>query len=638
MGIASDTRFAVAGARHSSDLLRFGALALASITMPAAAQNIRVTTRTGPLLIQRVESDVDLTLGPSRIRVVDRAKGRAYELAREGRTLRITEDPSRVGVRAAEFRLAREGRTILLVRVPSESALPETARTPMAEARSGANSAANPDRTIVDPSVERTNGTAARISRPESFWSAGDPMAQAAALDQVAEQLRGEIGTGRLLIVWLLDASPTLRVQRLGVAERIERLYGALAGRADLRPGALEMVVGSVGQSVRFVVDAPTGDPARLRTAIEAIESDETGIENLFRAVSQTALKFGRAAAHQQRSLMIVLVTDEAGDDQEKLETAISMVRRYEIPVLVVGPNAAFGRSVIYSEWTDPDTGASLRIPQSRGPSTRRLEVLAAPFRTPPIGAGFGPFALSRLAHESRGGYFVLDDELVPPLDLTQDLAQRYRPNYGSVVDYLKEINESPIRRALMATVAESTRRFKAPGPDETVRARRSRRDIDRLADHTDSYLRFAEAALPTLDTAERYRELESSLRWRANFDLAYARLLLGTARCRALRRACRRFADRPPSIPDSERFNGWRLEWTDTDTAKSAEGPTTAESDLLERARAHYGRVIDQHPGTAWAKTAQRERRKEIRVDWIPIRLPGDAARERARRRAPKR
>ena len=59
--------------------------------------------------------------------------------------------------------------------------------------------------------------------------------------------------------------------------------------------------------------------------------------------------------ASPRRNVMIVVFTDEAGDDIAALDAAVEVCRKYEMPVYVIGVPAPFGREVAFVKYVDPD-------------------------------------------------------------------------------------------------------------------------------------------------------------------------------------------------------------------------------------------------------------------------------------------
>lgn len=78
----------------------------------------------------------------------------------------------------------------------------------------------------------------------------------------------------------------------------------------------LTAVVG-FGSEPRMLTKEPTDRIEVIEAAVKAIKDDESGQENVFQAVGMVAEKFRpyRSAKNGKRHVMIVVFTDEAGDD-----------------------------------------------------------------------------------------------------------------------------------------------------------------------------------------------------------------------------------------------------------------------------------------------------------------------------------
>ena len=110
---------------------------------------------------------------------------------------------------------------------------------------------------------------------------------------------------------------------------------------------------------------------------------------------------------------MIIVVTDEVGDDESRLEESIELAQRSKVPVYVLGSQSLFGRVKGYMDYVDPKTkhlyhGVDVR----QGTRECMLEQVRLPFwysgpQYDILDAGFGPYALSRLASATGGIYFV---------------------------------------------------------------------------------------------------------------------------------------------------------------------------------------------------------------------------------------
>ena len=108
---------------------------------------------------------------------------------------------------------------------------------------------------------------------------------------------------------------------------------------------------------------------------------------------------------------MIVVFTDEAGDDVEALDATVDLCRKYEMPVYVIGVPAPFGRETAYIKWIDPDPNfdqTPQKAPVHQGPESLMPERIMLLFggkkeNEEQMDSGFGPFGLSRLAYETGG-------------------------------------------------------------------------------------------------------------------------------------------------------------------------------------------------------------------------------------------
>ena len=110
---------------------------------------------------------------------------------------------------------------------------------------------------------------------------------------------------------------------------------------------------------------------------------------------------------------MVIVVTDEVGDDEDRLEDAIAQAQKAKVPVYVLGSQAIFGRTDGHMDYVDPKTKHVFRnVPVRQGPESVVLEQIRLPFwyggpQYEIVEAGFGPYALSRLAAATGGIYFI---------------------------------------------------------------------------------------------------------------------------------------------------------------------------------------------------------------------------------------
>jgi hypothetical protein len=97
---------------------------------------------------------------------------------------------------------------------------------------------------------------------------------------------------------------------------------------------------------VQFVTDSPTADFAKLQAAVRSIKEDDSGEERVFSAIRQAAQKYRKFQTQNHRTVVMIVLTDETGDDLPAVDDCIEVVQKNKIPVYVLGPMAPFGRKL----------------------------------------------------------------------------------------------------------------------------------------------------------------------------------------------------------------------------------------------------------------------------------------------------
>lgn len=428
------------------------------------------------------------------------------------------------------------------------------------------------------------------------------------AVDRITFEICMHLEERPVLVVWLMDASISLIEERQDVADRIDRIYSEIQQSGSLSRNSLLAAVMSYGESHEFLLD-PTADGGEVSRAMRGVKVDESGVENVFAAVIAAVDRYRFHSSRERRKIVLVNWTDESGDDYALLEKAVSTCQRYNVQVLTVGPSAMFGKEQGSRSYTHPDDGKVYQLPLNRGPDAVYQEGIQLPYwfgggQFDNLHASIGPFALSRLARETGGAYFIKDQPGDgSPFDLRTML--RYAPDYGSVDEYVRQVRSSPLRTAVIRA-AEVTRkqRYRPMPPMEFEPTGSNYQQLLVQAQQTVAY------NSPLLDEAlacfgrnglEREYQAEPSRRWRAWYDLSYGRLLAMKVRhdeynwfCAELKGKGREFVD--------ERSNRWKLE----PDAKLRFG--TASERMAAEARRLLQRCVDENPGTPWAQLAQRE------------------------------
>jgi hypothetical protein len=251
--------------------------------------------------------------------------------------------------------------------------------------------------------------------------------------------------------------------------------------------------------------------------------------------------------------------------------------------------------------------------------------------------SGFGAYALTQLCRETGGIYFIFPDDKVAMQDYSTDVLMRYKANYGSDEDYEKEINSSPLRQGLMAIVEEGNRIWHPNMPAHWLHDQNLLAEIDAHQKDCATFYDFALRAIAKLETLETSLSAETDPRWRANFDLIYARLLQAAARCSEYNWAYADFKAFPRTLKDPKNHNGWGVQFVEAIRSGTKPGIRPGEKakanaeekkvssamnekvkGWVEKSMALFQRVIDEHPGTPWSQAARNEKSNLVGVDLV--------------------
>lgn len=477
--------------------------------------------------------------------------------------------------------------------------------------------------------------------------------AASGAVDRMTQEILLSMEERDTVVVWLFDQSASLMEQRAEIIERFDRIYkdlgmiqasghSAFENRTPLRTQ-----VYSFGVKVNKLIDEPTDSLSTIKAAIRKVERDSSGIENVMMAVGKAAKdhqryrEVDRTTGEPKANVLIVVVSDEAGDDVAELDRTIQICNKLQIPVNVIGVPAPFGRPETKVKWVDPDPNFD-QTPQwavvSQGPETIYPERLQLDFTgtfddLDMIDSGFGPFHLTRLSYETGGIYFAVHPNrntkrrvrmfetrkytahlqyFFDPKDM-----RRYRPDYVSVNTYNQRINESESRSALVrAAQFTTTGQLESPVLRfEKFNEAQFVRTVNRAQQSAAIIAPAVNRLYEMLRAGEEDRPNEISPRWQAGYDLAMGRAIAAKVRSEsynamlALIKTKLKF-DRPKD-PNTPQNNTWILEPADIIETGSQ------DAKLLRKAQTYLNRVVDEHEGTPWAMLAKRELQTPIGWKW---------------------
>lgn len=453
------------------------------------------------------------------------------------------------------------------------------------------------------------------------------------SVDRITTEILAALKEHKVLVVWLLDASESLRTRREQVIGRFDRVYQELGELADREPDALLSSVVAFGQKATLMTKTPTSDPETLRKAVRSIPADDTGIENVFSAVHTAAMEY-RVQARKGYHVMLVVLTDESGNDLEAVDKAVKVVVEHKMPVYVLGPLAPFSRREVNIRWVDQETSEVFHLPVERGPATAMPEYPVSLFtfladrpRTPVLSSGFGPFGLAKLTHESGGICFVYNDGVITGPSFDPIVLSDYTPEYVSQTEYRRLVEKHPLRKAVLtcttalleADFPQPQTEFAAGGIQFAIRGafRNIEASYDAMGQVSDA-----------LVAARKHYSKEPSNRWRAHFDLLLGQVLVRRLQIESSVPLLNAMYEKPKTCSDVA-CNAFALSGAEGSSLLDIPedgGQAGADKDdddqpekmsETELARMHLQRVVRDHAGTPWAVMAQVELESALVVQW---------------------
>jgi hypothetical protein len=201
------------------------------------------------------------------------------------------------------------------------------------------------------------------------------------------------------------------------------------------------------------------------------------------------------------------------------------------------------------------------------------------------------------------------------------NVMRRYRPDYVSQTEYMRRVNASKLRTAL---VSAATKSWVTPMSEPELRF--VKRSEAELATTLFEAQKAAASLAPKVNSlydaikvGEADRSNESSLRWQAGFDLAMGRVSAVKVRTETYNAMLAK-AKRGMKFEDPKN-NTWVLKGDDSVSVGSQ------HENMAKKARMYLQRVIDEHPGTPWALLAERELAQPMSWKWTETFTPAPKA-----------
>jgi len=444
-----------------------------------------------------------------------------------------------------------------------------------------------------------------------------------ASLDQIAREILRHLAKHKVTVVWLFDESESMKDDQKVIREKFDRVSTELKLNVDAdkkSAGALNHAVVGFGQDIDYMLEKPTTDIDLIGRAIGRLRVDATGTENTMHAVADVIGHYG-GLVRKDRTLLIVLVTDESGDDGAYVEEARQAVLSRGVPLYVIGRQSLFGYDRAHLLYVDPVTKEHYYPTIKRGPETADVETLlwdGFGFRQDEQPSGFAPYELARLTKASGGIYFLL------PSEETMRVRQRekaysikalkeYIPDYESRSSYAERRNASELRRALHQVIQETKGYGTALGfpvyPDQLREA--GGQAVEAATQRLAVLINIEK----TLRSLEKNRDRETDKRWQAAYDLMLAQILayeVKTYEYRACLAAIIKKPPKPSILPKPQLGVDWGIGHSGKRQAPESEtAKKYAEADRLLKL------VIERHPKTPWADLAQDTLARGLSADY---------------------
>lgn len=474
-----------------------------------------------------------------------------------------------------------------------------------------------PDISITDvvpqPTVADLTGKVSVMGNTEHTGGVGGSM------DRMTFEISSSLNEGPTVVLWMFDASISLDKRRVAIKERFENVNRQLGLHKNAQNGALKTVVASFGQELKIMTKEPTSDEEQLISAVQKIQPDSSGKEYVFQSAETLARRFLNWRTKKDHNMMMVIVTDERGDDlQTHLEKSISTMRRYGIRCYCIGNAALFGRQRGYVRftWKEGDNEFTEELPVEQGPETlypQRLELRFwgnSSYDIERMSANYGPYGLTRLCAETGGLYLVTADTRGANFD--PDIMANYSPDYRPVRLHDATIKKSKTKMVLLQAAKESQLQdisqpqliFRA---ENDANLRQGITEAQKLFVIFDAHLQQLQAIL---EPGEKARHLVKEPRWRAGFDLAMGRVMAMRARAYGYNVVLADMKNSPKPFKNVKN-NHWRLK-----SSTTINGGIRIRK-LAEKAEEYLNKVIEEHSGTPWEVLARHELKRPMGWDW---------------------
>ncbi len=443
------------------------------------------------------------------------------------------------------------------------------------------------------------------------------------AVDRITLEIASSLRQRKTLPVWIFDESGSMETRRDRIVERFETIYRQLGLMDDLDTrAALQTGLIGFGKDVHVLLEEPTNDIETLVSAVKTLTLDESGAENVFAALTKAIKVYGPVRKKLKANMMIIIVTDERGDDfgndYSVLEDVVKRCARDGIRVYCIGNTSVFGRQKgqVYHKWEADGEPFEGFIEVDQGPESPLPEGLQLPYWAASasgleqMSSGYGPYTLSRLCAETGGIFFIADDTARMKWDA--QIMRQYAPDYRPGIEYRRQLQGNLAKQSLIAA-AQLAVTEPVPIPQRSFQANNDnilREQITEAQKPLAVLDYFLERVQTALEAGEKHRDKLDSDRWRASYDLAMGRVLAMRVRAFGYNAILAEMKSSPKKFENSG-SNQWVLNPSEEINA----GANVRR--MNDKALEYLNRVVDEHPGTPWAFLAKIELSEPLGWEW---------------------
>ena len=457
---------------------------------------------------------------------------------------------------------------------------------------------------------------------------------------KLLERIDASRQEGPTVVAWVIDRSNSAANMVDGIRLQVQYYYDELAVEHEILEQEsqdkidehnLHTAIYTFGETVECTLPV-TRELKEAKAAFSTIPVDNTGIENSFAALKTAVDEVKQLRAEHGYEVFLVVVTDEAGDDQQLAAEIRPDLSKYAMPLYVIGVNAPFGKRAILPEHVEAGAnGQGNKMLINQGPETRDLEQLllaypAAGLSMDTVDSGYGPFTWELLCRSSGGvflglkapGYTssMLSRPGSRPVALIGSYGgstmSKYAPDYVSRAKYDEMIQANRAVKALLevAQMKNIPTLINYQVDFDGVDVTRLNQALSQAQLGAAQIEPALNAAYNMLVAGESDREQLTKLRWQAGYDLAMGRILAAKSRVEGYN-AMLAALKRGKSF-ENEGSTRWLLTPAEETEAGSA------VKKIGERAVEYLERVKTAHPDTPWAQMAEMELQVPVGWKWM--------------------